>query len=76
MPTDPTPAQIAAKLAAIIARLARVRTVLAWGLEYTPIPAASTPLRSQPVPQPVQTNEGAITVFDPQMDVFWSVRTA
>ena len=30
----------------------------------------------QPVPQPVQTTEGAITVFDPQMDVFWSVRTA
>ena len=28
----------------------------------------------QPVPQPVQTTEGAITVFDPQMDVFWSVR--
>ena len=30
----------------------------------------------QPVPQPVQTTEGAITVFDPQMDVFWSVRPA
>ena len=30
----------------------------------------------QPVPQPVQTHEGAITVFDPQMDVFWSVRIA
>jgi len=30
----------------------------------------------QPVPQPVQTTEGLITVFDPQMDVFWSVRPA
>ena len=30
----------------------------------------------QPVPQPVQTTEGVITVFDPQMDVFWSVRPA
>ena len=30
----------------------------------------------QSVPQPLQTNEGEITVFDPQMDVFWSVRTA
>ena len=30
----------------------------------------------QPVPQPVQTTEGAITVFNPQMDVFWSVRPA
>ena len=30
----------------------------------------------QPVPQPVQTTEGAITVFDPQMDVFWSVSQA
>lgn len=30
----------------------------------------------QPVPQPVQTPEGAITVFDPQMDVYWSVRPA
>ena len=28
----------------------------------------------QPIPQPVQTTEGAITVFDPQIDVFWSVR--
>ena len=30
----------------------------------------------QPMPQPVQTTEGVITVFDPQMDVFWSVRPA
>ena len=30
----------------------------------------------QPVPQPVRTTEGVITVFDPQMDVFWSVRPA
>ena len=32
--------------------------------------------RPQPVPQPLQTIEGAITVFDPQIDVFWSVRKA
>jgi dihydroorotase len=30
----------------------------------------------QPLPQPIQTDEGPITVFDPQMDVFWSVETA
>ena len=28
----------------------------------------------QPVPAAVQTPEGDITVFDPQMDVFWSVQ--
>ena len=29
----------------------------------------------QPVPAAVQTPEGDITVFDPQMDVFWSVQS-
>ena len=29
----------------------------------------------QPVPAAVQTTDGDITVFDPQMDVFWSVQT-
>ncbi len=27
----------------------------------------------QPVPRPVNTADGPITVFDPQMDVFWSI---
>ena len=28
---------------------------------------------AQPVPEAVMTDEGQITAFDPQMDIYWSV---